>query len=115
MGVKRCTVPNQSLSLKQILQRFVRREALPIEHAGVFEDRFGDLEKLKYADIFDRQEKAKELKVAVDAFNEKVAAKQKEELELKLKAERQAIIDEFLKANPPGGVEPVKSPAPKGP
>lgn len=45
------TVPNQSLTLKDILKRFIRKEALPIEHQGFYETRFGDLGKVKDMDL----------------------------------------------------------------
>lgn len=54
-------VPSQSMSLKEIIQRFVRRESLPVEKAGVYEDRMGDLEKLANEDITVRMERASEL------------------------------------------------------
>jgi len=107
------TVPNQSLSLNEIVKRFVRREALPVMHDGVYEERFGDLEKLKYADIYDRREKAKELKALVDEFN----AREKVRIDADAKAKKDAadlafkerIISEY-KASIGGGESPLKSP-----
>jgi len=59
------TIPNQSMSLKEILRRFVRREALPIAREGTYEHRMGDLEKLKNADIVDQMERVSELKANI--------------------------------------------------
>lgn len=59
---KKQTVPNQSMSLQEIIKRFTRKEALPLEKEGVFEDRFGDLEKLSREDITVRHERARQLK-----------------------------------------------------
>lgn len=70
-GVKRQTVPNQSMSLREIVQRFVRRESLPMSKEGVYEDRFGDLEKLSKEDIFIQMEKVKELQGQIAAFNKR--------------------------------------------
>lgn len=74
-GVKRTVVPNQSMSLREILQRFVRRESLPIVHEGQYESRFGDLEKLNNEDITVKHERAQELKESISAFNKRQKAK----------------------------------------
>lgn len=52
------TVPNQSMTLKDIIQRFIRREALPLAHNVMYAENLGDLEKLAYADITVQMEKA---------------------------------------------------------
>lgn len=70
-AVKRVTVPNQSMSLKEILQRFVRRESLPISREVVYEERFGDLEKLSKEDIVIKMQKVEELKGQIAAFNKR--------------------------------------------
>jgi hypothetical protein len=108
-------VPNQSMSLKDILKRFVRRESLPIEHKGYYEDRFGDLEKLKYADFTVREERAKELKEQIAKGMKKV--KEKEEKEAAEKAQKEkdvfdkAVADHVAKIVPPvQGGTPLKSP-----
>lgn len=61
-GVKICTVPNQSMTLKDIIKRFMRKESLPIEHQGVYAEGFGDLEKMSREDITTRHERAANLK-----------------------------------------------------
>jgi len=61
-GSKIWTVPNQSLSLAEILRRFTRKESLPIEKEGFYETRFGDLEKTANADILEQFEKADEIR-----------------------------------------------------
>lgn len=74
-GAKRLTVPKQSLSLAEIVKRFVRREALPVGvKEGIYETRFGDLEKLSMMDIHDQLEHAAELKAQVEAFNQRSKA-----------------------------------------
>jgi len=52
------TVPNQSMSLRDILLRFTRRESLPVEREGFYADNLGDLEKMGNEDITVRKEKA---------------------------------------------------------
>lgn len=61
-GEKLVTVPNQSMSLSEILRRFTRKESLPIEKDGFYETRFGDLEKTANADILEQFEKADEIR-----------------------------------------------------
>jgi len=76
---KRMVVPNQSMTLQDIIRRFTRNESLPIEKRGVYEDRFGDLDKLSREDISVKAERAVQLKNwAVDH-------------EAKLKAEAQRL------------------------
>lgn len=75
VGVKRVTMPNQSLSLREIVQRFIRRESLPVSHEGLYEDRFGDLEKLSRQDIVVQMERVEELKAQIDAFNKREIAR----------------------------------------
>lgn len=67
-GVKKCTVPNQSMSIREILQRFVKRESLPVARNGVYEERFGDLEKISKADITEQFEAADEFKAVQKKF-----------------------------------------------
>lgn len=61
-NVKKVVVPKQSLSLREILRRYVRREPLPGVSEGVYEERFGDLEKMAKADIVDQMEFVEDLK-----------------------------------------------------
>lgn len=74
--VKKLVIPNQSMSLKEILHRFIKREALPVARQGVYEERFGDLEKMSKMDIFDQMEKVEELKADMDLMKLKEQRKQ---------------------------------------
>lgn len=73
-GVKVNTLPNQSMSLKEVLRRFTRRESIPLAKDIFYEQRFGDLEKFQHEDIFVQEERIKELR----AFGERIK-KQEEE------------------------------------
>lgn len=53
-GVKDITVPNQSMSLREILERFSRQERLPIEKPVSYFDSEHDLEKIRHLDLVDR-------------------------------------------------------------
>lgn len=55
-GIKSVVVPDQSLSLKEILERFTRGEPLSIGREPMFHDSEDDLEKLRYLDLVDQDE-----------------------------------------------------------
>jgi len=80
-------VPNQSMSLKEILRRFIKRESLPVEKQGVYAEGFGDLEKMMHEDFTQVEERVEELKKKVSdgkkKSSEKAAAKAKAEAEPK--------------------------------
>lgn len=62
-NAKVVVVPNQSMSLQEILRRFVRRESLPISKEGTYETRFGDLEKIQNLDITEKMEHVAKIKL----------------------------------------------------
>lgn len=56
-------IPNQSMTLQEIIKRFVRKESLPIMKEGTYnEDYEYDLEKLVHADITERHDVINHLK-----------------------------------------------------
>lgn len=115
-GVKRQVVPNQSLSLREIVKRFVRREQLPVHHEGLYEERFGDLEKISKQDIVEQMQKVEELKAQIRAFNKRVKDKEAKDAADKLEAERQASQQRNATSQtPPGGETPIKTPGPQVP
>lgn len=86
VGVKKCVLPNQSMTLQEIIRRFVKKESLPIEMQGVYNDSYDyDLEKLGKADITVREEVVAELKVQV------AEGRRKEAEYLKAKADKEAL------------------------
>lgn len=64
-GVKEVAVPSQSMSLREIIKRFVRGESIPAKKEGFYEDRMGDLEKLANADITVQLERAEEIRQGI--------------------------------------------------
>lgn len=106
--VQKITVPSQSMSLKDILKRFVRREPVALEKKGVYEERFGDLEKLAHADPVIQQEQVAEWKEVtkqrVKAYKDAESQKVKKKKEAFDKAVRDQIEREK------GGVDPLKVP-----
>jgi len=102
-GIKEVTMPDQSMSLREIIKRFVRKESLPIQQQGFYEDRFGDLEKLAHEDIVIQLQRATEIK---DWLAVSKAKQDKLDAEAKAKAEelstqaavREAQLDALLKS-----------------
>ena len=106
--VKAVTVPNQAMTLQDVLKRFVRREPVAIEKQGIYEERFGDLEKLSHADPVIQQEKVAEWKEVTNQrfkaykdSEEKKAQKKKEEFDAAVRAQIE---------REKGGVDPSKIP-----
>lgn len=71
-GVKKHVVPNQSMTLKEIIRRFVKRESLPAEKQGIYHESDYDLEKVLNEDIVDRHEILEEIKSDVEVKRKKV-------------------------------------------
>ncbi|AXH74429.1 MAG: hypothetical protein [Microviridae sp.] len=62
---KKTVVPNQSMTLREILKRFVRKESLPVSTEGSYHEGDYDLEKLAKSDITEQYEVIEELKKKV--------------------------------------------------
>lgn len=75
-GAKVVTIPSQSLTLKQILQRFVRGEKLPIEKDGFYSEKHGDVEKLVRMDILDQYERSKSMWSALNKAAKTIKARE---------------------------------------
>lgn len=114
-------IPNQSMTLREIIKRFVRKESLPISKEGHYEDRYGDLEKMSKQDITTQMEMAEVLKEKIDKGRKASEARKKADqeaaqekaLEEKL-AKKLAEKEAASKSEPivPGvGGAPLKSPA----
>lgn len=108
--VKSVTVPDQSMSLAEIIRRFVRKESLPVLKEGVYEDRFGDLEKLANEDIVVQLDRAAEISDWLRKAEERQKRLDKEKADAaaaaaKVLADRQAKLDALLDSKV---TEPVK-------
>lgn len=84
IGIKDEVVPDQSMSLQEILERFTRGEAIPVGMQTETGDEDldnplnVDLEKMKFADLTDKaeySEKLEEVKRSYDKQEKKKAAK----------------------------------------
>lgn len=91
-------VPNQSMSLREILTRFVRQEALPVEHKGVFGSD-GSIDPESDSEFNIDQEKAKGWDLTEkDDFAEKVRARHAEHHALEQEKAKKAKADAEVKA-----------------
>lgn len=102
-GVKKCTIPNQSMSLKEIIRRFVKREALPTMKEGIFVEGEYDLEKLSKEDLVIQNEvlavvKADVAKKKSDLEQQEVS--RKEEARSRKAAERAQLLKELSQQDP---------------
>lgn len=60
------TMPNQAMTLREIIRRFVRKESLPLEMEGFYSEKFGDLEKMSRQDITVKMERAEAIKTKLE-------------------------------------------------
>lgn len=67
-GVKISVLPSQSMSLQEIIKRFVRKESLPIEKPGVYSENHGDIEKMRYEDITVIEDRGRSLRKDIKRF-----------------------------------------------
>lgn len=105
VGVKRQTVPNQSLSLREIIKRFIRREPLPLSNDGVYEDRYTDLEKLSKADITVQHEYLRSVKSKIREFERGEEEKKKAAATAAKEKEKADIIATYLASQTPTPVQ----------
>lgn len=71
------TVPNQSMSLSEILERFTRGESIPVMKQTQYHESEDDLEKVGQMDIVDRLEFADKQKQIQKKYAKQERAKKK--------------------------------------
>lgn len=95
-------VPNQSMSLHEILLRFTRKERLPVSHEHIYGDEIAekgvpigdlDLEKESRQDIFDMHQRAESIRDRIKLAREK-QRKKLEEIEAAKKEKEKEVIPE---------------------
>lgn len=103
-GVKKQVVPRQSMSLREIITRFVKREPLPAMREGVYEDRFPyDLEKLSTLDVVEQHELIDELRVEGSRLKAKLSAEEKVKADIaaaEKEMDRQKWLEELRQSDP---------------
>ncbi|AXH73170.1 MAG: hypothetical protein [Microviridae sp.] len=75
------TVPNQSMSLQYIIERFTRGEAVPVGKEPQYHESDDDLEKVSHMDLVDKQEFVEKLKSTQKDFEKQEKNRQKKEKE----------------------------------
>lgn len=78
-GVLDCTVPDQSMTLQEILDRFTRGEVLPIGKTVQYHESEDDLEKVSHLDLVDRAEFIESQKETRRKFEKQEKAKKERE------------------------------------
>lgn len=101
---KKLVVPNATMSLHEMLRRFVRREQLPVEKAGSYFESDYDLEKVSKMDRVDQEEILSEMK------QKTATAKKKAQTEYQRLEKERKDKEDLLKQSDP---KPDPS-APKG-
>lgn len=100
VGIKSQLVPDQSMSLKEILTRFTRGESVPVGHTGQFDENADsedsiDYEKLAHADLVDKEEhyrKLEDVKIRYEKQEKAKAKKKREKDEADQKAAYEARV-----------------------
>lgn len=85
-GVKVITVPDQSMSLADILKRFIRKESLPVAREGFYSEELGDVEKMQKQDLSVIHDRGIELRDRVAKERADAAAKAKADADAAAKA-----------------------------
>jgi len=106
---KSMVMPSQSMSLQEIIQRFTRRESLPIEHEGVYIENMGDLEKIAREDVTQRHERAEHVAELIKKAKKKQADTLKVAEAKKAQEEKDRIDLEKFRASTP---KPTPTPEP---
>lgn len=100
-------VPNQALSLEEIIARFTRGETLSIGRDVSYHESDDDLEKVSHMDLVDREEFVEKLKTTQKEF-EKQEKRKATKLQERLRAEALAKIEAEEKAKKGTSPEPAK-------
>jgi len=81
---KKHVVPNQAMSLQEIIQRFTRRESLPVEREGIFRTDMGDLEKQQTEDFTYHHERAQEIREKIKSAKKRMEDQHKARIDAEL-------------------------------
>lgn len=104
---KKLTVPNRSLSLQEILERFTRGEPLEVSLGeGTYHESDTDLEKMAHKDLVDREEYTERLRQTQKNYEKQERAKAKKRKEELDKLAWEEAVEAAKKAQ--------ASPAPQG-
>lgn len=95
---KKIVVPNQAMSIHEILERFTRNEQLPIGKDVQYHESEDDLEKISHMDLVDRAEYVEKLQETQKLYQAQEAKKEKA-VKDKIAADyREKVEDDLKKA-----------------
>lgn len=88
------TIPDASMSLQEIIDRFTRNEAVDVGFPVNFHESEDDLEKLRFLDPVEKREYIEKMKAVQDAYNvqeekNRIALEEKTRKEFIAKVEKQ--------------------------
>lgn len=98
---KKTFVPMASMSIQEMLRRFVRREALPVEKEAVYIDAGYDLEKVSKMDRVDQQDILDEVREKRGRLESDIAAEI-----AKAKAEAAPVKKKVVRQKDPKNSDP---------
>lgn len=92
-GVKVSVVPDQSMSLAEIIKRFIRKESLPVLREGVYNEDLGDIEKMAHEDITVTEDRGRALRSEIERVDKASKARKKAAEAAKKEAKQIAVPD----------------------
>lgn len=103
--VKKQVVPNQAMSVNEIMRRFTRNEPLAIAKQKFYHDGPYDLEKVANSDLVDREEFIEVQNRIQKRFKAQEEFRKKQEREQEVLREAQRLADEAAKKNGANGAD----------
>lgn len=97
-GCKVHVVPDQSMTLADILKRFIRKESLPVAKEGFYAEDLGDIEKMQRDDLSVIHERTAEARDKLRDAEASEAAKKKAEDDAKAKAEFDLAVSKAVES-----------------
>lgn len=97
VGGPELVVPNQALTLRQILERFTRNQALPVGRETGYDEGEEDLEKVAHMDLVDKAEHMEKWRKTQKAYEAQEKAKAKARSEQLEKEEREKLAEQIRK------------------
>lgn len=110
--VKKHVVPRQSMTLKEIIKRFLKKEALPQLKEAVYNEEYDlDLEKVQHKDVTEKDEMIADMREKVKRkkkqLDDEAEAETRKAVEKKA-AERKALLEELRQSDPSSKTDPPK-------
>lgn len=99
---KKLVVPNQSISLEEILRRFTRGEPLQIGRDVQYHESEDDLEKISKMDLVDQEEFRQRQLETQELFKQQEKDRRKAQRKKFLDEERSRIAEELRQKDPQG-------------